>query len=196
MQVQEHWGSGKAFVTTRHRGIYDRDDKTGIFVYRDKGLDGSFLKDEHQRGDETVQCLDGLTRVWAPVDGVWNLVTNTGRVQAHTQVYATSGMLTNGFNYIGLTNDATSPAASGTALTSEIAANGLTRAQGTVTLPTGSGNQTTVDKTFTASGSQSCQQAALFTASSVGVMNHWASFTQRALINTDTIQITFTITLG
>ena len=197
MDLHENMGQGRAFVTTRHRRVYDRDDKNGLFVFRDVGLDGEFLKDEFQRGDETVKCLDGVDRVWDPREGVWNLVTNVGRVQAHTQVYATSGLLTNGFNYIALTNDSTSPAASGTTLTSEIAANGLTRAQGTVTLASGSGNTTTVDKTFTcATSNQACQQTALFTASSSGVMNHWASFTQRSLIVTDTIQITFTITLG
>jgi hypothetical protein len=127
---------------------------------------------------------------------VMNLVLNAGRVQVHKQAYGTTGLATNGFNYIGLSNDAGAPAASDTTLASEIAANGLTRAQGTVTLPTGSGNQTTVDKTFAATGAQSCQKTALFDASSSGNMNHEASFTQRNLITTDTIQITATITLG
>jgi hypothetical protein len=179
--LRDSYGAARALVKTRHRRAYDYDEKRRLFVYRDVDLAGALVKDG--RGDEQVEA-------------VWNLLTNTGRVQAHTQCYGTTSLLTNGFNWIGLTNDATSPAATGTSLTSEIAANGLTRAQGTVTLASGSGNQTTVDKTFTASGTQSCQQAALFTAASVGVMNHWASFTQRNLINTDTIQVTFTITLG
>jgi len=177
----DSYGRGRALVKVRHRRAYDYDERRKLHVFRDVDLAGVLVKDG--RGDEEVEA-------------VWNLLTNTGRVQAHTQCYGTTSLLTNGFNYIALTNDATSPVASGTALTAEIAANGLTRAQGTVTLATGSGNQTTVDKTFTASGTQSCQQTALFTASSVGVMNHWASFTQRNLINTDTIQVTFTITLG
>jgi hypothetical protein len=42
---------------------------------------------------------------------VWNQKTNVGIVQLHTQGYGTSGLLTNGFNYIALTNTAVSPAA-------------------------------------------------------------------------------------
>lgn len=127
---------------------------------------------------------------------VWNLITNAGRIFLHKQGYDTTGLGANGLNYIALSNDAVTEVAASTTLSNEIAANGLTRAQGTVTLPTGTGNQTTIDKTFTASGSQSAQKAALFTASSSGTMNHVLGFTQRALITSDTLQITYTITLG
>lgn len=176
--VRESWGRFRAQITIRHQRRSDYDEKRGLWIFKD---------------------VDPEEKVWAAdsdPEKVWNLVTNAGRVQAHKQVYDTTGLLTNGFNYIGLTNDATAPAAGDTSLPSEIAANGLTRAQGTVTPPTGSGTITTVDKTFTATGTQSAQQTALFTASSSGVMNHHASFTQRNLINTDTIQITFSCTLG
>jgi hypothetical protein len=125
-----------------------------------------------------------------------NLILNVGRVQYHKQCFGTSGLSANGMNYIALSNDATAPAATDTTLTAEIAANGLSRAQGTVTLPTGSGNQTTVDKTFTATGAQACQKAALFDASSAGNMNHELLFTQRSLQTNDTIQVTYTLTLG
>ncbi len=128
---------------------------------------------------------------------VHNQKTNVGIVQLHTQGYGTSGLLTNGFNYIALTNTAVTPAAGDTTLSGEIVANGLSRAQGTVTLPTGSGTQTTIDKTFTcATGAQAAQAAALFTAISSGVMNHELTFTQRSLQIGDTLQTTFTITLS
>ncbi len=130
-----------------------------------------------------------------PPETKYNVITNVGRVQLHTQTYATTGILTNGFNYVALSNDALTENAASTTLSTEIAANGLTRAQGTVTLPTGAGTSTTVAKTFTASGSQSAQKTALFTASSAGVMNHALAFTQRALITGDTLTITFTITI-
>src|SRR6267154_1187514 len=108
----------------------------------------------------------------------------------------TSGLGANGLNYVALSNDALTETATSTTLSNEIAANGLTRAQGIVVLPTGAGNQTTVDKTFTATGSQSAQKAALFTASSSGTMNHVLAFTQRSLVLNDTLEITYTITLG
>lgn len=126
-----------------------------------------------------------------------NLVTNTGRVQLHVQGYGTTSLLTNGFNYIAVTNDSAAPAATDTVLASELVGNGLTRTQGSVTLASGSGNQTTVSFTFTYTGaSQSVQKTALFTAASGGVMNHEIQFTPRTLFTNDTLTITFTITLG
>lgn len=126
----------------------------------------------------------------------WNLITNAGRIFLHKQGYDTTGISTNGLNYIALSNDTVTETATSTVLSNEITLNGLGRAIGTVTIPTGSGNQTTVARTFTASGSQSAQKAALFSASSAGTMNHVLSFTQRSLISGDTLACTFTITLG
>ena len=133
-----------------------------------------------------------------------NLLTNTGRVQLHTQDYGTTGLLTNGFNWIGLSNDATAPAATDTSLASELTngtAAGLGRVQGMVTLPVGSGNMTTIANTFTftGGGSQGVQKTALFTVTGppvAGVMNHEIAFTQRTLFTNDTLTLTFTITLG
>lgn len=127
---------------------------------------------------------------------VWNLITNVGRIFLHKQGYDLSGLNANGLNFIALSNDTVTETGTSTVLSNEIVSNGLSRAQGTVVLPTGSGNQTTVDHTFTASGAQSAQKAALFTASSSGTMNHVLGFTQRSLITNDTLEITFTITLG
>jgi hypothetical protein len=126
---------------------------------------------------------------------VWNQITNSGRDQLHLQGYGTSGLATNGFNYIGLTNSAITPAAGDTTLAGEISTNGLGRAQGAYAHSAGT-NTTTVQNTFTATGTQACQAAALFNASSAGVMNHELTFTQRSLISGDTIQVTYTITLG
>jgi hypothetical protein len=159
---------GRAKMRVSHKRPYDYDEKRGIWVLREV--------------DEPEE--------------VWNLITNVGRIQIHKGAYATSGIQSNGFNYVALSNDTVTETASSTTLSNEIAANGLTRAQGAVTLPTGSGTVTTVDKTFTATGSQSAQKAALFDASSVGNMNHVLGFTQRALITNDTLQATFSLTIS
>jgi hypothetical protein len=127
---------------------------------------------------------------------VHNLITNAGRVQYHKQCLDTSGLATNGNNYIALSNDTVTETAASTTLSAEIVANGLERAQGTVTLATGAGTQTTVAKTFTASGTQAAQKAALFNLSAAGTMNHVLGFTQRSLITNDQLVVTFTITLG
>lgn len=159
----------RASVRIHHEVAYDRDE-TGLWIRK--------AVDE----DEVVH----------------NLILDAGRVQLHTQCYATSGLLTNGFNYIALTDDSGAPAAGDTTLTSELAADGLARAQGAVTLPTGSGNQTTIEKVFTYSGggTQGVQKSALFTAASVGVMAHEVAFVQRTLATSDTLTVTFTISLG
>jgi hypothetical protein len=128
-----------------------------------------------------------------------NLILNAGRVTMHTQMYGTSGILTNGFNYIGLAASSNSPVATDTTLSStqtgELSGNGLTRTQGLVTLPTGSGTMTTIANTFTYTGSsQAIGSTALFTASSLGIMNHEINFTIRTLFTNDTLTLTFTIT--
>ena len=125
---------------------------------------------------------------------VYNVITTAGRDFIHTQSYGTSPAA-NGLNYIALSNDALTETSASTTLSTEIAANGLTRAQGTVTHNAGT-NTTTIAKTFTATGAQSAQKAALFTASSAGTMNHALAFTQRSLQTSDTLAITFTITIG
>jgi hypothetical protein len=129
------------------------------------------------------------------VEETYNVITTAGRDFLHLQGYGTSGLGTNGLNYIALSNDTLTETSASTTLSTEIAANGLTRAQGTYA-HTGGTNTTTIQKVFTATGAQSAQKAALFTASSSGTMNHALSFTQRTLANTDTLTITFTITLG
>lgn len=126
---------------------------------------------------------------------VYNVITTAGRDFLHSQGYATSGIGSNGLNYIALSNDTLTETSASTTLSNEIAANGLTRAQGTVSHTTGT-NTTTVSKVFTATGSQAAQKAALFTASSSGTMNHALAFTQRSLVTNDTLTLTFTITLG
>lgn len=128
---------------------------------------------------------------------VWNQKTNVGIVQLHLQGYGTTGLATVGNRFIALTNTAVTPAAGDTTLSGEIVTNGLARASATVTLPTGSGTQTTIDNTFTcATAPQAAQAAATFNASSSGVMNHELTFTQRSLQIGDTLETTYTITLS
>jgi hypothetical protein len=167
MSLTENLGSGRASCTITHRRAYDFDEKTGLWRFK--------LVDD----PETV----------------WNLITNAGRDFLHSQGYNTSGLGSNGLNYIALSNDTVGEGAGSTILSNEITTNGLARTQGTYAHTPGN-NVTTIDHTFTASGTQSAQKAALFTASSSGTMNHVLGFTQRNLITSDTLQVTFQITLG
>ena len=168
MYIQQAVVVPRAHCSIKVSRAYDYDEKTGLYVYRD---------------EEAVEAL--------------NEITNAGRIQLHTFIYGTSSR-TNGLNYIGLSNDGTATAATDTSLTSELSGSGLTRAQGTVTLPTGSGNQTTIQKVFTylGGGSQAIQKTALFDQASGGTMVHEILFTQRTLFTNDTLTTTFTLTVG
>lgn len=169
MNLAQNLGPARASARISHKRPYDFDKERGLWLFRE---------------------VD-------PDEVVHNLITNAGRIFLHKQGYDLSGLGANGLNYIALSNDAVTETATSTVLSSEIAANGLARAQGAVTLPTGAGNQTTVDKTFTcATAPQAAQKAALFSAAAAGTMNHVLGFTQRSLQTGDTLQITFTITLG
>lgn len=163
----------RAVCKIRHEAAYDFDEKRGIWLHR--------LVSEEEAG---------------------NLILDGGRVAIHTYIYGTSAQRTSaglsgtGFNFIGLSNDAVAPAAGDTTLASELVGNGLTRALGTVTLPTGAGTISTVVKVFTYTGVsvQGVQKTALFDAASAGKMAHEIAFTQRLLNQNDTITMTFQIT--
>jgi len=133
-----------------------------------------------------------------------NIVTDAGLVAIHTYIYGTLGQRTagglsgTGLNYIALSNSAAAPAASDTILDAELSGNGLDRAAGTVTLPTGAGIATEVEYAFTYIGAsaQGVQKTALFDDSAAGKMAHEIQFTPRTLVTNDILTLTFTITLS
>src|SRR5947209_815750 len=87
-----------------------------------------------------------------------NIFTNAGHDFIAQQLYATSGLSTNGSNWIALSNDATAPVVTDTVLTAEITTNGLARAQGVYGHTKGT-NITTITKTFTATATKTYQKA-------------------------------------
>lgn len=164
--------SVRAVCEIRHEVAYDFDKKSGIWLRR----------------------LESI-------EEVGNLILDGGRVAIHTYIYGTTAQrisagLGTGFNYIALTNDSSSPLAGDVTLASELVGNGLTRAQGTVTLPVGAGTITSISHMFTYVGgiTQGVQKTALFDAASSGKMAHEILFTQRLLNTNDTLTLTFNIT--
>lgn len=163
----------RAICKIRHDVAYDFDEKRGVWMRR--------LESEEEAS---------------------NLLLDGGRVAIHTYIYGTSAQRTSaglsgtGFNFIAITNDAAAPAASDTTLASELVGNGLTRVQGAVTLPTGSGTLTAIQNQFTYVGgpAQGVQKTALFDAVSSGKMAHEILFTQRTLNTNDQLTLTFNIT--
>ena len=126
-----------------------------------------------------------------------NLLTNAGRDWMHAQVYTNTAAGTRGAGFIALTSDTGAPAATDTTLTGEITTNGLARADATTKTHSSGTNSTTIQHTFTASGTHTAvQKAALFNAASSGYMAHENTFTPVTLQSSDTLQVTWTVTLG
>lgn len=125
-----------------------------------------------------------------------NMITNAGKDFIAQQIGASSGLGTNGANFIGLTTTEVTPAAGDTTLANEITGGGLARAQGNFTHTAGQ-NTFVVSKTFAATQSFSnVQSAGLFTASTGGIMMAENNFTAVNLANNDKLTITWTITLS
>lgn len=126
-----------------------------------------------------------------------NLLTDAGRDLFHAQCYTNTSAGTRGVGFIALTTDSASPSASDTTLASEITTGGLARADATTKTHTSGTNTTTLQHTFTASATHTnVQKAGLFNAASSGILGHENTFTQVTLQSSDTLQITWTLTLG
>lgn len=128
-----------------------------------------------------------------------NLLTNNGRDLFHAQCYTNTSAGTRGSGYIASTESVITPAAGDTALTGEIATNGLTRADAGTKTHTAGTNSTLIEHTFTATGAfTSVLASALFNASSGVTMTHTANFTTGSgtLATNDTLKISWTLNLG
>jgi hypothetical protein len=128
-----------------------------------------------------------------------NLLTDAGKDWMHQQVYTNTSAGTRGAGYIASTESVITPATGNTTLTGEITTNGLARADAVTKSHTAASNSSTIEHTFTASGSfTSVLASALFNASSAGTMPHIANFATGSgiLATNDTLKITWTVNLS
>lgn len=125
-----------------------------------------------------------------------NLLTTAGIALFHAQCYSNTSAGTRGCGFIAVTTDATSEVVGDTSLTSEITTGGLGRSDADTKSTTA--NVTTITHTFTASGTHTnIAKAGLFNASSGVTMAHVRSFSATVtLVSSDTLQVTWTLTLG
>lgn len=128
---------------------------------------------------------------------VENLLTTAGRDWMHSQVYTLTTSAPRGSNFIALTTDTAAPGVGDSVLASEITTGGLARVESNALVHTPNTNQTLLAKTFTATATHTAiQKSGLFTASSAGTMTHEATFTPVTLNSSDTLTISWTVTLG
>lgn len=125
-----------------------------------------------------------------------NLLTNAGRDYFHAQCYTNTSAGGVGCNFIALSENSSGANATHTSVANEINSGGLTRAISSPTHNSGT-NVTTLVKTFTASATFSAVQlCGILNAASSGTLGHEATFTSVALVSGDTLQVTWTLTLG
>jgi len=143
-----------------------------------------------------------------------NLITNAGRNFIALQLGDTTGLGTNGANYIGLSTNSKATALTDTCISTtdggttsaEITGDGLVRSQGAFA-HTADTDTWTITEQFTASGAghTGVERAGLFTAaangdtcagSNDGVMVAGNSFSSVNLASGDQLTITWTIDLG
>lgn len=161
------------------RGLIENSLKIGgyVTVIKNKG-----------RADEKVIQIDKL-----------NLLTTSGRDFFHAQVYTNVTAGTKGGNAIALSDDATDPVVSDTALVGEIITGGLTRVQASVISHTVGTNVTTLEEIFTATAIFSAvHKSALFNQDTIGgQMTHAREFDADVNLQIgDTLTITWLTTLG
>ena len=127
-----------------------------------------------------------------------NLLTLDGRDLFHAQCYTNTSNGTRGAGYVALTTNTSAPADTDTALTGELAANGFSRADATTKTHTNDTNSTTIEHTFTASGTVNLiHKSGTFNNASSTTLCHEAAFgTDASLISGDTLKVTWTLNLG
>lgn len=181
--VLEHAHAHFTHLRPKH---WVRDRKTGLLVPDIRWIEDAVLG--------RIPDPDTVEKVWE--GDARNVKTTAGIDYIFQQAYSTTPAA-NGLNYIALSNDVLTETTASTALSNEIVANGLGRAQGTYAHTVGAATAT-VARTFTATGNQSVRKAALFSALVGGAMNHALALPegQRNLVATDLLAVTFTITLS
>jgi hypothetical protein len=127
-----------------------------------------------------------------------NLLTNNGRDLFHAQCYTNTSAGTRGAGYIAVSTGTTNETASSTALETEIASGGLSRADATTKTHSAGTNSTLIEHTFTAGATHTnVHKSACFNAASGVTMTHVANFTADATLQSgDTLKVSWTNNLG
>lgn len=120
---------------------------------------------------------------------IHNLRTNAGINWQYNQMAGTTAAVC---TYIALSNSGATPAATDTALASEITSNGLARSLATASHTTNASSYT-LSYTFTATGTQSAQNAGMLNASSSGTLCFENTFSQVNMNPGDTLQVVWTV---
>lgn len=127
-----------------------------------------------------------------------NLLTLDGRDVFHAQCYTNTSAGLRGAGFIAVSSGTTNETATSTALETEIATGGLSRADATTKTHTNDSNSSTIEHTFTAGATHTAvHKSGTFNAASGVTLHHVANFTADAtLVSGDTLKVTWTLNLG
>ena len=122
-----------------------------------------------------------------------NLVVNAGLAGIASRLNGDGAEAA--FTYIALGTDTTAAAAANTALGTELAADGLSRAAATASRDTENVSNDTAKlvKTFSATGSHAIAEIGIFNAASAGTMLSRTIITTKNVANGDSLEVTYTI---
>lgn len=130
---------------------------------------------------------------WTATKAVRNGVTTVGKALIAGRLNASGAPAA--ADYIAVGTGTTAFSAANTTLETELAASGLTRAQGTVSLVTTTTTNDTaqVAKTFTVTGTQAVTESGVLNASSNGTLLCRQTFSAINVVNGDSLAITWKV---
>lgn len=131
---------------------------------------------------------DGSVEEWT----VNNLITSAGKAQLALLAGDASATP---FTYLAVGTSTTAASVGQTALVAEISTNGLSRAAATVSRVTTTVTNDTLQLVYTwsVSGTSTVEEVGIFNASSVGTMLGRALTTSKAVVNGDSLSITYKV---
>lgn len=149
-------------------------------------------------GHVTVIKNKGKANEELILDNKKNLLTEGGRDFFHAQCYTNVAVGTRGSNFIALSSDPTVVTDTDTTIANELTTLGMARAVADTITHTATEAVTVLSKTFTATGGavNNIQTTGLFNAASSGILTHAQNFSPVSLADTESITITWTLTLG
>jgi hypothetical protein len=153
--------------------------KGTVTVIKNKGM-----------ADEKVICQDKP-----------NLLTTVGLDYIHNAIYIDESASKVACSFVAVSSNASAPLVGDTTLAGEIlagAGNGLGRANATTNTHTPAAATSVIENVYNVigGGATDVQKTGLFTDASTGTMVHENTFTPETLVDTDTLTVTWTITIS
>lgn len=133
-----------------------------------------------------------VTGVWASHRTISNLVTDAGKAGVASRINGSGGEAA--FTYIAVGTGATAAAAGDTALQTELAVSGLSRANATASRVTTdvTNDSARLVNTFSVSGSAAVTESGVLNAAAAGVLLARQVFSAVNVVNGDSLQVTWT----